>query len=279
MITFPNAKINLGLNVVAKRTDGYHNIETVLYPVRLHDALEIVPAAARTTFTQTGFPIDGDPCQNLVFKAYRLLKERHPLPEIDIYLQKNIPFGAGLGGGSADAAFMLKLLNEYADLRLSDPQLEDYAAQLGADCPFFIRNQPAFAEGIGTTLTLLPSSAIDLSAYRLIIVKPDVHVSTAAAYAGVTPRIPAHPILSVLSQPVDTWRDGLVNDFEASILVRFPQIEAIKRELYAAGAVYAAMSGSGSAVFGIFGVFGVGGEWERVLGTLGTLGTVIKICP
>ncbi|MDR2682933.1 MAG: 4-(cytidine 5'-diphospho)-2-C-methyl-D-erythritol kinase [Dysgonamonadaceae bacterium] len=250
MITFPNAKINLGLHVVSKRPDGYHNIETVFYPVRLYDALEIVPAGGGlTTFTQTGIPIAGDPQQNLVLKAYRLLKARYDVPEVAIYLQKNIPFGAGLGGGSADAAFMLKLLNDFAGLHLEDEQLEAFAAQLGADCPFFIHNRPVFAEGIGTVFTPV---SVSLFGYYLIIVQPDIHVSTPEAYACVTPRKPEESIGDIICCPVATWKDRLVNDFEAGVFARFPEIGRIKQTLYAKGAVYAGMSGSGSSVFGLF---------------------------
>ncbi|MDR2804952.1 MAG: 4-(cytidine 5'-diphospho)-2-C-methyl-D-erythritol kinase [Dysgonamonadaceae bacterium] len=250
MITFPNAKINLGLNVVSKRPDGYHNIETVFYPVRWQDVLEIVPsAAAVTTLTQTGIPMDGDPQKNLVFKAYQLLKKRYALPEIAIYLQKNIPFGAGLGGGSADAAFMLKLLNAFAGLHLPDNQLAEYAAQLGADCPFFIENRPVFAEGIGTVFTPIQ---VNLAGYYLAIIKPDIHSSTPEAYAGVRPRLPKESLRDSISRPVKTWKDHLINDFEAGVFARFPAIGAIKQKLYEKGAVYASLSGSGSSVFGIF---------------------------
>ncbi|MDR1527670.1 MAG: 4-(cytidine 5'-diphospho)-2-C-methyl-D-erythritol kinase [Dysgonamonadaceae bacterium] len=250
MITFPNAKINLGLNVVSKRPDGYHNIETVFYPVRLYDALEIVPAAGGiTTFSQTGIPIAGDPQQNLVLKAYRLLKEHYDIPELDIYLQKNIPFGAGLGGGSADAAFMLQLLNDFSGLHLQDQQLEDYAAQLGADCPFFIQNRPVFAEGTGTILTPV---SISLRGYYLVIIKPDIHVSTQEAYSYVKPRTPRESVRDRICRPVETWKDYLINDFEDGVFARFPAIGAIKQKLYEKGAVYACMSGSGSSVFGLF---------------------------
>ena len=250
MITFPNAKINLGLNIVSKRSDGYHNIETVFYPVRLYDALEIVPAVKETTtFTQTGMLIDGDPEKNLVFKAYRLLQKQYAIPEIDIYLQKNIPFGAGLGGGSSDAAFMLKLLNDFADLHLSNKQLERYARQLGADCAFFIQNRAVFAEGTGTIFTPV---SVSLKGYYLIIVKPDVHVSTQEAYARIIPQSPQESIRDMIRCPVETWKNRLVNDFEAGVFARFPEIKTIKQKLYEKGAVYASMSGSGSSVFGVF---------------------------
>jgi 4-diphosphocytidyl-2-C-methyl-D-erythritol kinase len=262
MISFPNAKINLGLNIVSKRPDGYHNIETVFYPVKLRDVLEIVPVPPRRdainrvstpcavpTFIQTGIPITGDPQKNLVLKAYQLLKAQYEIPEIDIYLQKNIPFGAGLGGGSADAAFMLKLLNDFAELHLPVEQLEELAARIGADCPFFIQNKPVFAEGTGTVFSPVNLS---LFGYYLYLVKPDVPVSTQEAYAGVKPQSPKESIRDIICDPVRTWKDRLVNDFETSIFARYPEIGAIKQKMYDRGAVYASMSGSGSSVFGIF---------------------------
>jgi 4-diphosphocytidyl-2-C-methyl-D-erythritol kinase len=260
MISFPNAKINLGLNIVSKRPDGYHNIETVFYPVPLRDALEIVPASpsrrdvarrvsTTTTFTQTGIPIAGDTRDNLVMKAYQLLKAQYEIPEIAVYLQKNIPFGAGLGGGSADAAFMLKLLNDFAELHLSPEQLEEFAARLGADCPFFIQNKPVFAEGTGTVFSPVQLS---LSGYYLSLVKPEVHVSTQEAYAGVKPQTPKESIRDIICDPVSTWKDRLVNDFETSIFARFPEIGEVKQKMYDQGAIYASMSGSGSSVFGLF---------------------------
>ncbi|GHT05504.1 4-diphosphocytidyl-2-C-methyl-D-erythritol kinase [Bacteroidia bacterium] len=247
MLTFPNAKINLGLNIVAKRADGYHDIETVFYPIPLCDALEIVPD--RGTFTQTGILVDGDPQTNLVMKAYNLLKADHNLPAIDIFLQKNIPFGAGLGGGSADAAFMLKLLNDYAQLNLTISQLETYARQLGADCPFFIQNQPVFAEGIGDVFSPV---TVSLKGYYILLIKPDIHVSTKDAYAQVKPCRPKISVREIVQAPVQTWKDQLRNDFEDSVGAKFPEIHAIRQLLYERGALYAAMSGSGSTVFGIF---------------------------
>jgi 4-diphosphocytidyl-2-C-methyl-D-erythritol kinase len=256
MISFPNAKINLGLNIISKRPDGYHDIETVFYPIPLRDALEIVPAPPRRdrarpvpTFTQTGIPIAGDPQKNLVMKAYQLLKAQYDIPEIDIYLHKNIPFGAGLGGGSADAAFMLKLLNDWAELHLSIEQLEEQAALIGADCPFFIQNKPVFAEGTGT---IFSDINISLAGYYLCLVTPDIHVSTQEAYAGVKPQSPQESIRDIIREPVDTWKNRLVNDFESPIFARFPEIGTIKQKMYDQGAVYASMSGSGSSVFGIF---------------------------
>jgi 4-diphosphocytidyl-2-C-methyl-D-erythritol kinase len=250
MICFPNAKINLGLQVVSGRPDGYHNIETVFYPVPLCDALEIVPSeTGETTFSQTGIPVDGNPADNLVMKAFRLLEKDFDLPEIAIYLRKQIPFGAGLGGGSADAAFMLKLVNDFAGLGLSVEQLEKYAGQLGADCPFFIRNNPVFAEGIGNIFTPVE---ISLQGYCLVLVKPDIHVSTKEAYAGITPKRPVFRLPEIIRLPPGEWKDRMVNDFEEGIFARYPAIGEIKKALYNRGAIYASMSGSGSSVFGIF---------------------------
>ncbi|GAP72542.1 4-diphosphocytidyl-2-C-methyl-D-erythritol kinase [Candidatus Symbiothrix dinenymphae] len=250
MLTFPHAKINLGLNIVAKRADGYHGIETVFYPIPLCDALEIVPAAApHGTFTQTGIPVDGDPAANLVMRAYNLLKTDFDLPKLDIYLQKNIPFGAGLGGGSADAACMLKLLNDYAALGLTVSQLENYARQLGADCPFFIQSQPVFAEGIGDVFSPVE---VSLQGYHLLLIKPDIHISTREAYAQVKISRPETSIKEILKSPIETWKNHLHNDFEVGIEAKFPEIPAIKQMLYDNGALYAAMSGSGSTVFGFF---------------------------
>ncbi|MDR3339014.1 MAG: 4-(cytidine 5'-diphospho)-2-C-methyl-D-erythritol kinase [Candidatus Symbiothrix sp.] len=250
MICFPNAKINLGLHIVAKRPDGYHNIETVFYPVNLCDALEIVPVEGSAgRFVQTGIPIAGKPENNLIIKAFNLLKKDFDLPEIAIYLRKQIPFGAGLGGGSADAAFMLVLLNDFAGLQLTVKQLEDYAGRIGADCPFFIQNKPVFAEGIGNIFSPLNLSLHD---YFLVLVKPDISVSTREAYALVKPGQPDLPLSEIIRLPVNEWKGKLVNDFEASVFAAYPEIEAIKRKLYATGAIYASMSGSGSAVYGLF---------------------------
>jgi 4-diphosphocytidyl-2-C-methyl-D-erythritol kinase len=250
MICFPNAKINLGLNVIERRADGYHNIETIFYPVPLCDVLEIVPSeTGQTSFVQTGIPVDGDAADNLVMKAYRLLDGDFHLPPLSIFLRKQIPFGAGLGGGSSDAAFMIKLVNDFAGLGMSDEMMEDYASQLGADCPFFIRNEPVFAEGTGNVF-----SAVDLSleGYCLVLVKPDAGVSTRDAYSMIKPHKPEFPLREVIGRRVEEWKGVLTNDFEDSVFRFAPEVGQAKRELYDAGAVYASMSGSGSAVFGIF---------------------------
>ena len=251
MICFPNAKINLGLHILSKRTDGYHNIETVFYPViNLCDALEILPVEkGKTAFFQTGITIDGKPEDNIVIKAYNLLKKDFELPEITIYLRKEISIGAGLGGGSSDAAFMIKLLNDFAGLKLSIEQMEAYARQLGADCPFFIQNKPVFSEGIGDIFSLVN---ISLQAYNIIIEKPPVSVATKEAYAQVKPQQPVVPLKEIISMPVNEWKNHLINDFEPGVFAQYPEIMEIKQRLYAEGALYASMSGSGSAVFGIF---------------------------
>ena len=250
MLCFPNAKINLGLNIVSKRPDGYHNLETIFYPVAIKDALEVVPAAGeKGIFKQSGILLDGDPEQNLVVKAYSLLKKEYALPEIDIYLRKNIPFGAGLGGGSADAAVLLKLLNSLYGLDMPEIRLEELASQLGADCPFFIRNKPVFATGIGNIFTPVDLS---LKGYFIVLVKPDIHVSTKEAYESVKPGSPAVSLLEIIKNPPETWKDIMVNDFESSVFVKHPAIKDIKEKLYDFGAIYASMSGSGSSVFGIF---------------------------
>jgi 4-diphosphocytidyl-2-C-methyl-D-erythritol kinase len=251
MISFPNAKINLGLAVVSKRPDGYHNIETVFYPINLCDVLEIVPSGERkTTFIASGIPINENPENNLIMKAFNLLKSDYDLPETTIYLRKNIPMGAGLGGGSSDAAFMLKLLNDFADLRLSVKQLEEYAGRLGSDCPFFIQNQAVFAEGTGNIFT--PVELLSLRGYSLILVKPDIHVSTQEAYAKIKPKPVDFPLTEIIKLPLKEWKGKLVNDFEAGVFTRYPEIGKIKKQLYDQGAIYASMSGSGSSVFGIF---------------------------
>ncbi|MDR0230676.1 MAG: 4-(cytidine 5'-diphospho)-2-C-methyl-D-erythritol kinase [Dysgonamonadaceae bacterium] len=250
MICFPNAKINLGLNIVSKRADGYHNLETIFYPIAVKDALEVVPATGeKGIFKQSGILLDGNPEHNLVIKAYSLLKKEYNLPEIDIYLRKNIPFGAGLGGGSADAAFMLKLLNNVYELHLSETRMEELASQLGADCPFFIQNKPVFATGIGNVFTPIDLS---LKEYFIVLIKPDIYVSTKEAYELVKPKTPIISLKEIIKNPSETWKDTMVNDFESSVFVKYPAIKNIKEKLYDSGAVYASMSGSGSSVFGIF---------------------------
>lgn len=249
MICFPNAKINIGLNVLRRRTDRYHDIETVFYPLTgCRDILEAVPSAAYN-LQLSGTGMDCPTEDNLVTKAYRLLAADFDLPPMHIYLHKQIPFGAGLGGGSADAAFLLVMLDKSCSLGLCTSRLQAYACRLGADCSFFVRNEPVFASGRGDVF-----SDIDLSLrnYFLVLLKPDIHVSTPEAYAGVSPRLPEYSLKELVGQPVECWKDTIVNDFETSVFARYPEIGRLKQQLYEAGAIYASMSGSGSSVYGLF---------------------------
>ena len=252
MITFPNAKINLGLNIVEKRPDGYHNLETIFYPIPLQDALEITPwegGERKYKLAQSGIQIAGDDENNLVVKAYKLLDSLYNLPPIEINLLKHIPSGAGLGGGSADAAFMLCMLNQHFQLNIPNEQLEVYAAQLGADCAFFVENKPTFAEGIGNIFSPIELS---LKGYKLLLVKPDIFVSTRDAFAQIKPKRPTISLKEVAKMPVEAWKTYMVNDFEESVFPQFPAIADIKALLYDMGAIYASMSGSGSSVFALF---------------------------
>jgi len=249
MVLFPNCKINLGLNIIKKRDDGYHDLETVFYPVGLKDALEVIQST-KTDFHLSGLPVNGDIENNLCLKAYYLLKKGFPgLPPVNVHLYKAIPMGAGLGGGSADGAFMLSILDKEFELNISEAQLINYALQLGSDAPFFIINKPCFATGRGENLSPV---AVDLSAYKIVLVNPGIHVSTREAFSGLAPTIPVKSILEIISQPISTWKDELVNDFEMNVFGLFSEIREIKNELYNAGAIYASMTGSGSTVFGIF---------------------------
>lgn len=254
MILFPNAKINLGLDVLRRRPDGYHDISTVMMPVDWHDVLEIVPSKnGNTALTTYGRAIDCPIEKNLVMKAYRALADAlGGLPPADIYIEKIIPDGAGLGGGSADAAFTLIGLNEVFNLGLKKRQLAEIAALIGADCPFFIYNVPAYCSGTGTDIT--PDINTGLAPYSILIAKPRVaSVSTKEAYAGITPQQPEYDIRKIIALPPTQWQGRLKNDFEASVFPHIPRIQEVKSHLSAHGAIYASMSGSGSAVFGIFG--------------------------
>ena len=258
MITFPCAKINLGLNIVSKRPDGYHNLETVFYPIPLTDALEIkymdekFPSESPCDLKITGNDVDCNEEDNLVIKAYQLLAADFQLPRVHAHLVKRIPTQAGLGGGSSDAAYMIRLLDERFRLNICIPEMERYAAKLGADCAFFITADPSYAEGIGDVLMPVDVPGAGLGGYYLAVVKPSVAVSTRDAYAAIVPKTPAKCCRDIVRQPIETWKDELVNDFEAPIFAMHPELAAIKQRLYDAGAVYAAMSGSGSALFGIF---------------------------
>jgi len=249
MVSFPNCKINLGLNIVNKRDDGYHDLETVFFPIHLKDSLEIIEKE-KFEFSTSGFSIEGEPEKNLCIKAYNLLKKDFPqLSAVKMHLHKAIPMGAGLGGGSADGAFTLKLLNKKFDLSLSEKQLINYSLQLGSDCPFFILNKPCFATGRGE---ILEQTELDLSEYKFLIVQPPVHVSTAWAFSTIKSLKPVKSIKQIIQQSISTWKAELINDFEKPVFERYPEIKNIKDKLYDAGAIYTSMSGSGSSVYGIF---------------------------
>ncbi len=254
MLSFPNCKINLGLNIIRKRADGFHDIETVFYPInKLHDAIEILPSNATISpvdFNMTGLEVDGDSANNLCVKAYRLLQNDYPeMPAIQMHLHKAIPMGAGLGGGSADGAFALKLLNDVFRLKLSNEQLINYTLQLGSDCPFFILNKPCFASGRGEIMTELP---INLSGYSIVLINPGIHINTGWAFGQITPQQPLTDLQKLILEPIETWKDLVKNDFEPAVISSHPIIGTLKETLYQSGAIYASMSGSGSTVFGIF---------------------------
>lgn len=256
MIIFPIAKVNLGLNVVERRPDGYHNLQTVFYLVGIQDALEIFPMAedfpseVDCDIKVSNIPIEGDEQRNLVVRAYQLLKQDFPnLPRLHVHLYKGIPTQAGMGGGSSDASAMLRLLNTSFQLNLSDEKLISYASKLGADCAIFILNRPAYAEGIGEKLYPMD---IDLSGWYMAVVRPDIPVPTKEAFARIKPHFPQKCCRDIVMQPVETWKEELVNDFEESVFALHPELAAIKERLYQLGATYAAMSGSGSALFGLF---------------------------
>ena len=244
MLFFPNAKINIGLNIVSKREDGYHNLETIFYPIGWKDVLEIIPSSS-PGFSCTGIAVDGG--ENLCEKALKLLKAEYDIPDVFIHLHKNIPTGAGLGGGSSDAAFTLMGLNQQFNLGISNEELKSYALRLGADCPFFIKNAPSFAGGIGEEL--VPVN-LDLKGYYLIVVKSDIFVSSSEAFSGVTPKLSSISLIDEIQKPLSDWR--LKNDFEDSIFEHYPKLSAIKNILSGAGAIYTSMSGSGSSIYGIF---------------------------
>lgn len=274
MITFPNAKINIGLNIIEKRTDGFHNIESVFYPVQWRDVLEIIvneretvnpmqnsselPIPNSIEFTSSGLEIPGSTDSNLIIKAYKLLEpiiiqkqetRDKEQANIKIHLHKVIPMGAGLGGGSADGAFALKMLNEIFELELSNEDLKNHARKLGSDCAFFIENRPVFCYQKGDQFE---DFSLDLSNKYIVLVNPSVHISTAEAYSGVTPQIPQISLKEALQQPIKDWREIVKNDFEEKLLIKYPIIAQVKQKLYDSGASYASMTGSGSTVYGIF---------------------------
>lgn len=250
MILFPNAKINLGLHVLSKREDQYHNLETLMHPVGLCDILEFLPSAAEeTVFRLSGIPVSGEMNENLVYKAYNLLKNKYNLPRLKIHLHKMIPTGAGLGGGSSDAAYMLKGLNSMFGLKLSISDLQEYASMLGSDCSFFIENIPALASGKGENLTPAPDY---LENFKIMLFFPGFPVSTKEAYSGIRPFSDRISLSQVLDSGVSNWKYGLCNDFEETVFEKYPLLKDLKESLYEKGAVYASMSGSGSAVYGVF---------------------------
>jgi 4-diphosphocytidyl-2-C-methyl-D-erythritol kinase len=253
LLTFPNAKLNLGLYITARRPDGYHDLETVFVPLPWADVLEVLPAPkgqAAASLTLTGRPIPGEAATNLCLKAYELLKVDFPaLPPAQLHLHKIVPIGAGLGGGSADAAFALRAIGEVFGLQLTTAQLEGYARRLGADCAFFIENTPRLAREKGD---VFENIALSLAGTACVVVYPGLHISTPQAFAGIVPQVPKMPLRKALAQPMSTWRDTVRNDFEGSLAPAYPVLADIKQQLYAAGATYASLSGSGSAVYGLF---------------------------
>ena len=252
MICFPNAKINLGLNITEKRADGFHNIETIFYPIGWNDALEIIENKSSTqefNLQLSGLTISGNLEDNILYKAYQIIKQTKTLPHIDVYLYKALPMGAGLGGGSADAAFFINLLNEQYQLNFLESERFDIARQLGSDCAFFIKNTPVYATQKGDAFNDIK---LDLSHLYIAIVYPNAHSNTKEAYSLVKPQQPNKPLFEIIQQPISTWKTDLVNDFEKSIFNLHPIVEKTKHDLYGLGSLYACMSGSGSAVFGLF---------------------------
>ena len=247
MIVYPNAKINIGLNVLEKQADGYHKLSSVFYPVNeLYDILEILPAK-HFSFSSSGIAIPGN--SNICVKAFELLKADFEIANVIMHLHKQIPIGAGLGGGSADGAFALKALNEIFKLELSIIELEDYALQLGADCPFFIENSPKYITGIGEKMRNIN---LDLSSYKLKFIYPELHISTAEAYGGIIPSQPKKNLLDLINQPIENWKKSVKNDFEVAAFAKYPELAKMKEQLYADGAIYASMTGSGSVIYGVF---------------------------
>ncbi len=253
MVHFPNGKINIGLQITGKRPDGYHDLQTIFYPINIKDIVEIISSpydGNEITFSSSGLTVDGETTNNLCIKAYQLIKKDYPyLPPIKLHLHKNIPMGAGLGGGSADGAFTLKLLNEKFDLNLSANKLIEYALTLGSDCPFFICNTPSYATGRGE---LLHPISLNLAEYSILIVNPNIHINTAWAFKELTLKVPSIELAQAIKEPILNWKEFITNDFEEPVFKSYPAISELKNYLYHNGAIYASMSGSGSTVFGIF---------------------------
>jgi len=255
MICFPNAKINLGLNIVEKRLDGFHNIETIFYPINWCDAIEVIENKGfqqgddKINLSLSGLLVEGNTQDNLITKAYKLLDVQYNLPPVKAHLQKTIPMGAGLGGGSSDAAFFIKLLNEKFSLHISIEEQINFAKQVGSDCAFFIENKPVYASEKGDVFTEIK---IDLSNYCMVVVYPAVHSNTALAYKGITPTRSQKNIQEIVASDIPNWKTNLTNDFEPTIFLQYPELNKIKSNFYKHKALYASMSGSGSAVYGIF---------------------------
>jgi 4-diphosphocytidyl-2-C-methyl-D-erythritol kinase len=253
MVSFPNCKINIGLHILGKRTDGYHNLETIFYPIAINDIVEIIESDESTdevNFSSSGFHIDGPQDQNLCIKAYTLLRAQFPhLPPIKMHLHKAIPMGAGLGGGSADAAFTLQLINSKFSLQLTQEQLMGYALTLGSDCPFFLFNKACHGTGRGEILSPI---TLDLTGYSIIVINPGIHISTALAFSSIKMEEKKSSLSELIANPISSWKDCISNDFEKTVFEAFPEIAQIKNKLYLQGAIYASMSGSGSSVYGIF---------------------------
>ena len=258
MIDFPCAKINLGLNITEKRADGYHNLETVFFPIPICDALEIktmderFPSNVACDLKVTGNNVCCNENDNLIVKAYNMIAADFDIPRVHAHLYKNIPSEAGLGGGSSDAAYMIRLLDQRFRINIGNAEMEKYAARLGADCPFFITAEPSYAEGIGEILSPVNITDNNLEGYCLVVVKPQISVSTKEAFSSITPRKPLMCCREIVAQPIETWKDALCNDFEESVFGIYPQLNDIKNRIYTLGAAYAQMSGSGSSLFGIF---------------------------
>jgi 4-diphosphocytidyl-2-C-methyl-D-erythritol kinase len=249
MISFPHAKINLALHIVSKRSDGFHNLETIFYPLPLRDALEIVPAK-ETRFIQTGLQIPGATGDNLVMRAYRLIRDKYPQTgDLEIRLHKVIPPGAGLGGGSSDAAELIQLINRFYDLKIPLQTLKEYALALGSDCPFFLQSGASFASGRGE---ILEPVTLNLSDYSILLVHPQLHIDTSWAFSRIIPAVPKYDLRESIQGPIQTWNKTISNDFETPVFEAYPFLQKIKQQLYASGALYASMTGSGSTIFGIF---------------------------
>ena len=248
MLYFSNAKINLGLNIISKRSDGFHNIESIFYPIYPQDAIEFIPNN-KTKLSQSGIIIEEKEDNNLIIKAYKILKDKYELPPLHFHILKNIPFGAGLGAGSANAAYTINALNNFFNLNISETERQTLAMKLGSDCTFFIKNKAVFVSGKGE---ILQDIKLDLSSFEIIVIHPNFSISTQEAYANILAQTPKKSIKEIIKKPITKWKDSLTNDFEKALFKKYPILPKIKNELYKQGAVYAAMSGSGSAIFGIF---------------------------